>query len=72
MDADTTFVISLVLGILSVPAIVSAISDGRTPRVATVVVMLAGGLMVYAINEKEGGYSFGDIPKVIYRVIGDL
>jgi hypothetical protein len=40
--------------------------------VATVVVMLAGGLMVYAINEKEGGYSFGDIPKVIYRVIGDL
>jgi hypothetical protein len=40
--------------------------------VATVVVMLAGGLMVYAINEKEGGHSFGDIPKVIYRVIGDL
>ena len=72
MDSDTTFVISLVLGVLAVPAIVSAISDGRTPRVATVVVMIAGGMMVYAINQKEGGYSLGDIPKVVYKVIGDL
>ena len=72
MGSDTTFVISLVLGVLAVPAIVSAISDGRTPRVATVVVMIAGGMMVYAINQKEGGYSLGDIPKVVYKVIGDL
>lgn len=72
MDPDTTFVISLVLGVLAIPAIVSAISDGRTPRVATIVVMIAGGLMVYAINQKDGGYAIGDVPKVIYKVIGDL
>lgn len=72
MDADTTFVVSLVLGVLAIPAIVSALSDGRTPRIATIVVMIAGGMMVYAINQKEGGYSMGDIPKVVYKVIGDL
>ena len=72
MDADTTFVIALVLGVLAIPAIVSAISDGRTPRVATIVIMIAGGLMIYAINEKEGGYRISDVPKVVYKVIGDL
>ncbi len=72
MDADTTFIIGLVLGVLAIPAIVSAFSDGRTPRVATVVVMIAGGLVVYAINEKDGGYRISDIPKVFYRVIGNF
>ena len=72
MDADTTLVIGLVLGVLAIPAIVSALSDGRTPRVAAIVVIIAGGLMVYAINEKEGGYAIGDIPKVIYKVIGNI
>lgn len=72
MDADTTFVVALVLGVLAIPAIVSAISDGRTPRVATIVIMIAGGLMIYAINEKEGGYRISDVPKVVYKVIGDL
>ena len=72
MDADTTFVIALVLGVLAIPAIVSAVSDGRTPRVATIVIMIAGGLMIYAINEKEGGYRISDVPKVVYKVIGDL
>jgi hypothetical protein len=50
MDADTTFVVSLVLGILAIPAIVSALSDGRTPRIATVVVVIAGGLERIAFN----------------------
>jgi hypothetical protein len=72
MDADTTLVIGLVLGVLAIPAIVSALSDGRTPRVAAIVVIIAGGMMVYAINEKEGGYAISDIPKVIYRVIGSI
>ncbi len=72
MDADTALVIGLALAVLSIPAIVAALSDGRTPRVATVAIMIAGGLMVYAINSKEGGYRIRDLPKVVYGVIGDL
>ncbi|WP_136440002.1 hypothetical protein [Pacificoceanicola onchidii] len=72
MDPDTTLVVGMVLAVLAIPAIVSAFSDGRAPRVAAMVAILAGGLMVYAIQQKEGGYRFGDLPSVVYRVIGDL
>ena len=72
MDPDTSLVIGLALGVLSIPAIVSALSDSRTPRVATITLMIAGGLMVYAIEQKEGGYEMRDVPKVIYRVVGDF
>ena len=36
MDPDTVFVFGLVLGVLSIPAVVSAISDGRAPRAVEV------------------------------------
>ncbi len=72
MDPDTTLVVGMVLAVLSIPAIVSAFSDGRTPRVAAITLIAAGGMMVYAINAKEGGYRMKDVPNVIYRVIGDF
>ncbi|MDJ0822868.1 MAG: hypothetical protein QNJ09_13795 [Paracoccaceae bacterium] len=72
MDPDTTLVIGMALAVLAIPAIVSAFSDGRTPRVAAITLIAAGGLMVYAISNKEGGYRMQDVPKVIYRVIGDV
>ncbi|WP_425098127.1 hypothetical protein [Tropicibacter sp. S64] len=72
MDPDTTLVVGMVLAVLAIPAIVSAFSEGRAPRVAAIVVIVAGGLMVYAIQKKEGGYRFGDLPNVVYHVIGDL
>jgi hypothetical protein len=31
--------------------------------------MASGGLMVWAISTKPGGYSFGDLPEVLVRVI---
>jgi hypothetical protein len=70
LDPDTTLVLGMVLGVLAIPAIVSAFADGRAPRVAAIVAIIAGGLMVYAINGKEGGYDLHEIPQVVYRVIG--
>ncbi|WGW04986.1 hypothetical protein [Tropicibacter oceani] len=72
MDPDTTLVVGMVMAVLAIPAIVSALSDGRAPRVAAIMAILAGGLMVYAINEKEGGYRIKDVPDVVYHVIGDF
>ena len=69
---DQILVAGLVLAVLAIPAIVSAISDARAPRVAAIVAIAAGGLMVWAINEKEGGYQMRDIPTVFYRVVGDM
>ena len=72
MDPDTTLVVGMVMAVLAIPAIVSALSDGRAPRAAAIMAILAGGLMVYAINEKEGGYRIKDLPDVVYHVIGDF
>ncbi|MCK0150619.1 hypothetical protein MWU54_11325 [Marivita sp. S6314] len=72
MEMDTLFVIGLVLGVLSVPAIVSAISNGQRPRIATITLMIAGGLVVYAMSKKPGGYSFDEIPGIVARVLSSF
>ncbi|MEL7214160.1 MAG: hypothetical protein AAGK92_15970 [Pseudomonadota bacterium] len=70
MDNDLLFVIGLVLGGFSIPAIVSALSDGRAPRVATIVVVISGVMVVYAISNKPGGYEINDIPRIFVEVVG--
>ncbi|MFZ5963393.1 hypothetical protein ACOXXX_10610 [Thalassococcus sp. BH17M4-6] len=72
MEPDLSLVIGLVVAVFAIPAMVSAISDGRPPRAASVAVLIAGGLIVYAINTKENGYRMDQIPGVIYRVIGQF
>jgi hypothetical protein len=69
MNPDTFFVIGLALGVLSIPAVVSAISNGDRPRIATITLMIAGGMIVYAISNKPGGYPLESIPKVVSTVI---
>ncbi|MBV2358867.1 hypothetical protein KUH32_03700 [Thalassococcus sp. CAU 1522] len=68
MDPDTALVVALVIGVLSIPAIVSAFSEGRSPRVAAFVLIAAGALAVYAINQ-SGGYALHELPDVVFRVI---
>jgi hypothetical protein len=69
MDPDLAMAIGMVLGVFSIPSILSAFSEGRAPRVAALTIMAAGGLMLWAINTKPGGYSFGELPEVLVRVI---
>ena len=70
MDNDLLLVIGLVLGGFSIPSIVSALSDGRAPRVATIVVVLSGVMVVYASSNKPGGYEIDSIPQVFVDVVG--
>lgn len=69
MDPDTIFVVGMALGVLSIPAIVSSISDGRRPRIATITTMIAGVMIVYAISQKPGGYAIEEIPAIVTRVV---
>lgn len=69
MDYDLFLVIGLIVAVFSVPAVVSAISDNRTPRIAAIVMIAGGALVAYAANEKPGGYSIDQVPEVIVRVI---
>ena len=72
MDTDTVFVLGLGLAVLSIPAIVSAISNGRRPRIATITMMIAGTMVVYAMSQKPGGYKIENIPTVVAKVVGSF
>ena len=72
MDTDLMLVTGIILGVLSIPAMLSAFSDGRAPRFASVVVLIAGILIFVAVTERSGGYSFPELPQVFGRVFGRL
>lgn len=69
MDPDLALVLGVVLGILSVPSILSALSDKRAPRASAVTILIAGGLIVYATQNKPGGVALDAIPDIFVNVI---
>lgn len=71
MSSDLILVIGLVLGLFAIPGIVSALSDRRSLRVAGLVLIVACGLIFWASHKKPGGYSLGDVPDAVVRVLGD-
>ena len=72
MTPDIALVLGLVLAALAIPSMVSAFADARAPRVSAIMVMIGGALVLYAISSQPGGYSLDDIPRAIFRVIGQL
>ncbi|MEQ9259721.1 MAG: hypothetical protein RIG84_11545 [Roseovarius sp.] len=71
-DADVIFIIGIVLAVLSVPAMISAYSDGRAPRAATIAAVIAGVMIVYAAQTHPGGYTWRDVPEAFIRVAAGI
>ena len=69
MDPDLTLVVGLVIACFSVPAMVSAYSDGRSPRAPALVLLIGGGLVIYALTARPGGYRLDEIPEVFIGVV---
>lgn len=70
MDSDLLLVIGIVIGVLAIPALLSAYSEDRAPRAGAIAVLIAGVLIVVAVNNKPGGYKISQLPDAFYRVIG--
>ncbi len=70
MDTDLFLSIGIVLLILTIPSLLSAWTEGRAPRFAALILLAAAGLIVVALTQKPGGYSFGEIPNVMMNVVG--
>ena len=70
MDTDIALILGIVIGGFSIPSIISSMSDGRAPRVSMITILLAGGLILYALAAHPGGYRFSQIPDVFFSVIG--
>lgn len=72
MQPDYALVLGVVLAGFSLVGIFSAISDGRGPRASALTVLIAGGLIVYALQTQPGGYSLEDVPNAFVRVVGQI
>ena len=72
MSHDMALVLGCVIAGFSIPAIVSAFSDGRPPRAAALMILLGGGLIAWAVMEKPGGYTMDQIPEVFLKVTRGL
>ncbi|MEO9897478.1 MAG: hypothetical protein ABJQ34_00530 [Paracoccaceae bacterium] len=72
MTPDMALVIGLILAGLAVPSMLSAFSDKRAPRASALTILIAGGLLLFAIKTQPGGYTLQDIPNAFVRVIGQI
>jgi len=69
MPPDLALVVGLILTTLAIPSIISALSDSRAPRASALTILIAGGLVLYALQSNPGGYEFAEIPDVFIRVL---
>lgn len=72
MSIDQILVISLIICALALPSLLSAFADSRPPRAGAIMMMIGGVLLVVALTQKPGGYTFAQIPRVFIQVIADL
>ncbi|MEP1199623.1 hypothetical protein [Tateyamaria sp.] len=69
MTPDMYLVLGILIAAFSIPSILSAVADGRAPRASAITILIAGGLILLAIQTQPGGYSLPEIPDVFVRVI---
>ncbi|HLQ19250.1 MAG TPA: hypothetical protein VK146_09735 [Tabrizicola sp.] len=70
VDTDLVLTIGIVLLVLSVPSLLAAWAESRTPRMGAILAIAAFGMILVALYEKPGGYAFNQVPGVIIDVIG--
>jgi hypothetical protein len=71
MTSDLALVLGIVIAAFSIPSILSAFSDRRAPRASAITILIAGGLILYAIQTKPDGYTLEDVPNAFIRVAAD-
>ncbi|MFD1343589.1 hypothetical protein [Litorisediminicola beolgyonensis] len=65
---------SLTFGLLvlvfAIPSMVAAYADGKAPRFGAVTFVLGVGMILMAFATKDGGYALGELPTILFKVIG--
>lgn len=72
MDSDSMLVAGIILVLMTLPALLSAYTEGRLPRIAALLLMTGSLLIVIALKQKPSGYDFAQIPGVFERVFARL
>ena len=69
MTQDIYLVIGILIVGFSIPPMFGALADRRSPRVAAIVILIGGSLILLALSQKPGGYTFDEIPRAFIRVL---
>lgn len=72
MDPDVLLTIGLAILVLSIPSMLSAVSEGRAPRASALTLLIAFGCILYAMSTAPGGYRLDDIPAAVMRAVGQF
>jgi hypothetical protein len=68
MDNDLLIVAGVLLAGFSIPSILNAVSERRTPRFSLVAVAVAAGLLVYSVIRSGGEFNLPNALKAIEGV----
>ena len=72
MLSDYLLTIGLVVGLFSIPAMLSAYADRRPARSSMAAFILSCATMALAYSMHPGGYAMADVPNVVVQVIADI
>lgn len=70
MDTDLMLVVGLLICVLAIPSLLSAFAESRPPRSGAIMVLIGGVLLAVALTQKPSGYTFAEVPDVVFKVIG--
>ena len=72
MDTDLYLTIGIILGLLTLPSLLNAWTEGRPPRLGAILLMVSIILIVVALTQRPSGYTFGEVPQAMLKVFGRL
>lgn len=72
LDNDLILVLGMLIGLLSLPAGLSAYAERRTPVFALVSAVIGGAMIYYAYTSEPGGYTWEQIPYVVTEIVARL
>jgi hypothetical protein len=72
LDTDLYLTVGIILGLLTLPSLLNAWTEGRPPRVGAIFLMVSIILIVVALTQRPSGYAFAEIPQIMLKVFGRL
>ena len=72
LQPDWALVMGIVIAGFSIPSIMSALTERRVPRASALTVLIAGGLILWALRTRPGGYTLAEIPEAFIRIVAQI
>ncbi len=69
LATEFILVCGIVIGVFAVPSMFRAAIDGNPPRAAAFAIVVAGGMIVYAVYTTPGGFAVNELPEIFARVV---